>query len=273
LVLCGVAACGTPRAAPSAPLEAARPLGSIQQSIASGADHVSLVAGGASFDFRRIPPGVFPMGSPPTERGHHDTESPVRKVTISRPFYLGRTEVTQLQYETIMGQRRGYHRGDDLPVTQVQLFEVLAFCEKLTVMGGVVVTLPTSAQWEYACRAGTTTRFYSGDDEDGLERIAWYRRNAGGGPRPVGTKAPNAFGLHDMLGNVWEYCRDDLDLATAGDKDPVGVVSDMITSMRGGGWSDPAEELRCASTGLTSDWNGSIGFRIAIELPAAVPSR
>jgi formylglycine-generating enzyme required for sulfatase activity len=206
------------------------------------------------------------MGSPVTEDGHREHESPVRHVRISNPFYLGRYEVTQLQYREIMGKKLTMRQGDSLPVDDMSFPGALAYCQALSERTGLRVTLPTEAQWEYACRAGTKTRYYSGEGEDDLDKVGWYRENAGSTSHPVGKKQPNPWGLYDMLGNVWEPCLDSLpNYATIPEEDPRGSVRDWGGSMRGGGWMHPADYCRAAKSIPTDPMFGGLGIRIAIN--------
>ena len=148
----------------------------------------------------------------------------------------------------------------------IKYSSAIEFCEHLSKLSGLQVDLPTEAQWEYACRAGTQTRFYSGDDERDLERIAWFRNNANGTTHDVGTKDPNTFRLYDMLGNVWEPCADTLPrYGLISSSDPVGVRSHLSGMMRGGGWAGSAEECRAAARVLSNERFGCMGIRIAIN--------
>ena len=201
---------------------------------------------GVQMEFVRIPAGTFMMGSPTSEVGRDNDESQVR-VTISRPFYLGKYEVTQKQWRAVMGTDPSEFKGDDLPVEMVSWDDANAFCEKLTsreraagrLPQNMKFTLPTEAQWEYACRAGTTTRFYTGNAESDLARAAWRVGNSGSKTHAVGQKAPNAWGLYDMHGNVREWCADWYDSSLRGGTDPSGASSGSRRVNRGGGWDDP----------------------------------
>jgi formylglycine-generating enzyme required for sulfatase activity len=185
--------------------------------------------------FVLLPAGKFMMGS---KDGEYD-EKPVHKVRISQPFYLGQYEVTQGQWQAVMGNNPSHFTGDPtLPVEQVSWEDVQAFIRRLnTREGGTAYRLPTEAEWEYAVRAGSTTAYSFGDDASRLEAYAWYGENAAGRTHPVGQRQPNAWGLYDMHGNVWEWVQDgygpyDVDVVT----DPRGATAHVYRVYRGGGW-------------------------------------
>ena len=162
-----------------------------------------------------IKPGTFLMGSALGEEGYDIDEGPQHHVTISRGFYMGACEVTQEQYEKVMGDNPShFKKGGNYPVETVSWYSAVEFCKKLSAREGKTYRLPTEAEWEYACRAGSTTRFCSGDSDSGLGEYAWHSGNSFDKTlpvcrtRPVGEKRPNAWGLHDMHGNVGEWCQD-----------------------------------------------------------------
>ncbi len=223
-----------------------------------------------------IPAGKFVMGSPAGEKDRDDDEGPQTTVTISKPFWLGKTEVTQAQWKTVMGSDPSYWKGNYLPVERVTWFDAVAFCERLNAMksdsliAGYHYTLPTEAQWEYACRAGTSTRFYYGDDPDysQLEKYAWYAGNCPSKTHTVAARTPNDWGLHDMHGNVWEWCLDWFgDYKGGSVSDPAGPSSGQDRVIRGGGWNFRADYSRSAYRNYywTDDPYDSLGFRIALS--------
>lgn len=234
--------------------------------------------------FVRIEPGSFIMGSPEDERGRWFNESPVHRVHITKAFCLGVTEVTQAQYERVMGTNPSFFHGGsygvdlDRPVEQVNLDDALEFCRRLSELEGRTYRLPTEAEWEYACRAGTSTRFFFGDaldcdDECGpcpaAEPFVWWCGNAEPKTtRPVATKLPNPWCLHDMNGNVKEWCADWTSRYSSAEVfDPTGPETGEEKVLRGGCFSAPLRQARSAMRGDISTEHRLefLGFRVAIE--------
>jgi len=162
------------------------------------------LGGGVTMKMVLIRPGKFVMGSPDSEEGHQRNEGPQHEVTISKPFYMGVTEVTQAQYEAVMGTNPSHFRGPTNPVETVSWIDATEFCRKLFEKTRQAVRLPTEAEWEYACRAGTRTAYSFGDDPVALGEHAWWAGNSDKTTHSVGQKKPNAWGLYDMHGNVRE---------------------------------------------------------------------
>ena len=217
-----------------------------------GAKYMTLdLGGGAAMTLVLIPAGEFLMGSPKSDPDHYDDEGPQRKVTISKPFYMGIYEVTQIQWRSLMGTepwkgKRWTKSGDNNAASHLSWNDASRFCLVLSKKIGRTVALPTEAQWEYACRAGDETVEHLGD-------YAWYDRNAYDIGRKyahaVGQKKSNAFGLHDMRGNVWEWCRDwyaKTFYAEANTVDPENTTVSKARVLRGGSWCSAEEYCRPA---------------------------
>jgi formylglycine-generating enzyme required for sulfatase activity len=228
------------------------------------------VADGISMKLVRIPAGSFIMGTSETEVGRADDEGPQRVVTISKPFYIGVYEVTQEQYQAIMGQNPKKWKDPMKAVDNAHFSHVQEYCAKLSAKTGKQIRLPTEAEWEYACRAGTQTRFHFGDDAKQLPDFACFMANANKTSSVVGQKKPNAWALHDMHGNMWEWCSDWYDQPKAASPvvDPQGSKSGEAHVARGGSWSYHADGCRSASRlkGTYSDLqdSGIVGFRIVL---------
>ncbi len=202
--------------------------------------------------------GSFLMGSPENEPDRSSDEGPQHRVTV-QSFYIGKYEVTQAQWRAVMGSNPSYLKGDNLPVENVSWNDAKEFCRKLSQMTGKEYRLPTEAEWEYACRAKTTGA-YAGD----LDAMAWYSKNSDPKTHPVGQRQPNAFGIYDMHGNVWEWCSDWYSSSYYAECERQGTVTDpqgpstgSYRVSRGGGWYSYA--VRCRSAIRN---NGAPGYRI-----------
>jgi formylglycine-generating enzyme required for sulfatase activity len=217
-----------------------------------------------------IPAGKFVMGAPGSETGRDYDEGPQRRVAISSSFYIGVTEVTQDQYAAIMGENPSKFSGLSNPVEQVSWEDAVAFCKALSKKTGQTVRLPTEAQWEYACRAGSKTRFSFGDDDRDLGAHAWYKDNSDWKTHPVGKKKANAWGLYDMHGNVTEWCSDRYaeSYALLTTEDPQGPDGGKYRVHRGGEWlSNPAHCRAADRYRSTPDFQSvATGFRVAVDL-------
>ncbi len=214
----------------------------------------------AGIEMVSIPAGEFQMGG-----DKYAFEKPVHRVVISEPFYMGKYEVTQAQWESVMGNNPSYFKGQDLPVEQVSWNDCQEFIRKLNAQGdGYIYRLPTEAEWEYACRAGTT-----GDYAGNLDAMGWYKDNSGSKTHPVGQKQANSWGLYDMHGNVWEWCQDwEGAYPSKSVTDPTGPSSGSARVLRGGSWYDTA--AACRSAYRFNYWPGdryySLGFRL-VRIP------
>jgi formylglycine-generating enzyme required for sulfatase activity len=223
-------------------------------------------------EFVLIPAGEFLMGSPEADEDAYDDEKPQHRVTIGRPFYLGKYEVTQAQWRAVMGGNPSEFKGRPAhPVENVSWDDAQEFISRLNQKEGTnKYRLPTEAEWEYAARAGSTTVYSFGNDAAQLEQYAWWYGNSEEKTQPVGTKAPNAWGLYDMHGNVWEWVRDWYEeryYSSSPSTDPQGPLSGSDRVNRGCSWSGGAGDCRSAIRLYDSpDTRGSnLGFRLAFS--------
>ncbi len=218
-----------------------------------------------------IPAGEFLMGSPDSDKDAQGWEKPQHRVRITKPFYLGKYLVTQEQWGAVMGSNPSRIKGPKNPVEMVSWEDCQEFLKRLNAkVGGGKFQLPTEAQWEYACRAGSTMRYCFGDDEKQLGEYAWYDKNSGSKTHPVGEKKPNAWGLYDMHGNVWEWCQDWSDAgyyAKSPTDDPTGPTGGSDRVFRGGSWNLPAWLCRSAYRLEPGLRIRILGFRVS-QVPA-----
>src|SRR5262249_4320290 len=199
------------------------------------------VAHGVTLELAFVPPGRFCMGSPPREKGRDLTEGPLHRVSITRPFWAAVYPLTQQQWQAVMGHNPSRFRGIDRPVEHVSWLDATDFCARLGRRTGRRFRLPSEAEWEYCCRATTTTAYHGGDGLGALERVGWCNYQAqwytATETKPVGRYQPNAFGLRDLAGKRGERCHDWLgpygDRAATG---PPGPTSGTGRVVRGGSW-------------------------------------
>ena len=231
-------------------------------------------------EFASIPAGKFLMGSPKTEK-ERDPDETQHEVTLTQGFRMGVHEVTQAQYEQVMGKNPSFSKGATLPVEQVSYDDALAFCKKLSDLpaekaAGRKYRLPTEAEWEYCCRAGTSTPFHFGNELNGTQANCDGTTPYGTtkkGPflrktTPVGSYPPNAWGLYDMHGNVWEWCQDWYgDYPKQSVTDSRGPEVGSLRVLRGGSWFN--EAAICRSVFRDGDGpsgrDGRNGFRLALS--------
>lgn len=257
---------------------------------------------GVSFEMIAVKGGTFTMGS--TDQYADSDEKITHNVTVS-DFMIGKFEVTQKLWKAVMGSNPSYFKGDNLPVENVSWNDAQEFIKKLNQQTGQNFRLPTEAEWEYAARGGTNTSLYNGENiiikgtsnSPNLDRLAWYGGNCGqnytssagcdvsngynisgwsekqyndskGGTHPVGLKQPNAYGLYDMLGNVWEWCQDRYgDYSSSSQTNPKGPTSGSSRVYRGGGWSSRARICRVSNRGIIAPDSrfSDLGFRLAAD--------
>ena len=226
--------------------------------------------------FILLPAGIFTMGSPSDEPGRLSREGPQHQVTLTQSFYMQQTEVTQAQWEAVMGSNPSYFSGcPTCPVEWVSWNEVQEFITKMNARGEGTYGLPTEAQWEYAARAGSKTAFYNGGITElycgydpNLNAIGWYCYNAEGKTHPVAQKTPNAWGLYDMSGNVFEWCQDRYgSYSSSPSVDPTGPSTGSYRVIRGGSWNYYAQYCRASNRNLSGPdyWDRYLGFRLALS--------
>jgi eukaryotic-like serine/threonine-protein kinase len=237
------------------------------------------LGGGISMTMVKIPAAIFMMGSPDNEVNRFDSESPQQQVSVPT-FYLGQTLITQSQYQAIMGNNPAYFSGDgNLPVEYVSWLDAMDFCDKLTQQSGNTYRLPSEAEWQYACRAGTITSYafgetinplvanYDGNGPYGGAAMGEYREKT----TSVGSFPPNLFGLYDMHGNLWEWCLDEwvnnynkapTDGSARGDI--ISRDENKVRLLCGGSWDDDAQNCRSAVRGGHAAWvrYNNVGFRV-----------
>ncbi len=242
----------------------------------SSAEGKAFVIADLSMEMLWVKPGTFEMGSPSSEKDRDDRET-LHSVTLTKGFYLGKHEVTQSQWEKVMGSNPSHFKGGDRPVETVSWTDVTSFCNKLTASertagrlpAGMTYQLPTEAQWEYACRAGTKTSFSFGDS------LTSGQANISGGPgetTAVGKYPANGWGFHDMHGNVWERCADRYGIyPTVAATDPVGPAVGSSRVLRGGSWLNAEDDARSAIRSRVEPAIGYVylGFRLSLRPPAS----
>ena len=229
-------------------------------------------------EFVLIPPGSFQMGCSQgsNQYGCYNSEQPVHQVTLTQPFYMGRTEITQAQWKARMGSNPSSFQSASAAVPAAQVpnrpVETVSWNRIQGFLTQTGMRLPTEAEWEFACRAGTTTPFYNGSTDDNtLTNLAWFYLNICSGStdcgtRPVATKLPNAFGLYYTLGNVWEWVNDwYADYAAGAQVDPSGPATGSSRAFRGGSWGNYSGSCRASSRvdAFPDDSFSAIGFRAA----------
>jgi len=226
-----------------------------QTSVVSSGYQGQKISNSLGMEFVYIPPGSFTMGSPQNESGRNSDEKQHR-ISLTKGYYLQTTEVTRGQWQAVMGREYRFlafdfkgNCGNDCPIVFITWNDVQEFINRLNRdEGSIIYRLPTEAEWEYAARAGSTTRFCFGDEDDLLSEYAWYNVNSNKKANDVAQKKPNAWGLYDMHGNVWEWCQDWYgDYPTGLVVDPTGVVSGSQRVMRGGCYEDKIKWCRSAS--------------------------
>ncbi|GAA5314851.1 MAG: SUMF1/EgtB/PvdO family nonheme iron enzyme [Candidatus Pelagadaptatus aseana] len=220
----------------------------------------------------RVESGTFTMGS--DEEQAHAREKPAHQVTLDS-FYIGKTEVTQQLFERVMGWNVSYHPCAECPVNNISWMNIHAFLNKLNQATGKNFRLPTEAEWAFAAKGGNQSRGYAYSGSDNIDEVAWYAGNADRKSHPVGLKKPNELGLYDMMGNLWEFCLDDMNQRLYSNQPRVNPMFDAgkpvkakaMKVTRGGGYEFDAEESKIyRRDGATSNVRmPDIGFRLAMD--------
>ena len=260
-------------------------------SLMSGAQEEVIIpnSNGVKIDFKKVPAGKFLMGSSSSESGRDDDEGPRHEVNITKDYMIGTYEVTQEEWEAVMGNNPSNWKGLGLPVEKISWYDAIEFCNELSrIVGrdpvyninGTSTTcdftkngfrIPTEAEWEYAARGGGLDNYkvYSGSND--INEVGWYGSNSGSKTHTIGQKEPNKLGIYDMSGNVWEWCWDWYDSSyytVSSDADPIGPSSGSFRVVRGGGWYYYSGGCRSASRSGSGPGYGSndIGFRLSYSL-------
>ena len=233
-----------------------------------GVEPGDIVVNSIGMELAYIPPGDFTMGSPKSEPGRIANETEL-DVTFKKGLRIGVTEVTQKQWRLIMGTNPAFFKGDDLPVERITWREANEFCRRLSEKEQERYRLPTQAEWEYACRAGTTSVYYSGESKAALDVAGWYLGNSGNQAHPVGRKQPNPWGLYDMHGNVSEWCAErEEERSTDTTSAQLDAEEKALRDLRGGSWGLNASDCRSASRHSNAGTFRyfDLGMRVVCEL-------
>jgi formylglycine-generating enzyme required for sulfatase activity len=243
--------------------------------IASPTPFTEKLANGIRLEMVSLPAGKFLMGSPDSDPDAYDYEKPQHQVKVNS-FAIGKYPITQAQYQAVIGYNLSHFKNNPQnPVEMVSWNDAQAFCQKLSQITGRTYRLPTEAEWEYACRAGTTTRYYFGDNANQLGNYAWYSGNSNRTTHPVGQKKPNGWGIYDMSGNVWEWCEDDWhDSYIGAPNDGTAWLDNnnryqSSKCLRGGSWDNFPVNCRSAFRYgyIPVDRINYLGFRVACVSP------
>ena len=226
------------------------------------------VKGRISIDMVRVEAGTFTMGATAEMKNPNDDEKPTHRVTLTNDYYIGKYEVTQALWQTVMGNNPSKFKGDNLPVEQVSWDDCQEFISKLNRITGKTFRLPTEAEWEYAARGGNKSRGYQYSGSNNLSDVAWFWDNSGSKTHAVGTKQPYELGIYDMSGNVWEWCQDRYgEYNSSSQVNPTGANRGSNRVVRGGCWFHDAWNCRSSSRGyFTPDYrNDILGLRLVLS--------
>ena len=239
-------------------------------SVSFGSNEISIpVKNGITIDMVKVEAGTFMMGATLEMENPFSWEKPVHQVTLTRDYYMGKYEVTQALWKTVMGSNPSKFKGDDLPVEQVSWNDCQEFISKLNSMTGRKFRLPTEAEWEYAARGGKKSCGYQYSGSSNISDVAWYGENRAGKTHPVGTKQANELGLYDMTGNVWEWCQDWWygSYVSSSQTNPAGALIGSYRVVRGGSRRNRARNCRSSCrNGVDPDFRDNIlGLRLVLS--------
>ena len=237
--------------------------------VTSGAREISIpVKKGISIEMVKVEAGIFMMGATSEMKNPYSDEKPVHQVILSNDYYMGKYEVTQALWQTVMGSNPSYFKGDNLPIEQVSWNDCQEFISKLNGITGRKFRLPTEAEWEYAARGGKQSNGYQYSGSSNISDVAWYEDNSGSTTHPVGTKQANELGIFDMSGNVYEWCQDWYGSYVGSPQtNPTGANSGSYRVFRGGSWRYELDfcRLSCRYSHTPSTRGSSLGFRLALS--------
>ena len=250
----------------SQPAVAQQPV--VQAPIANSDNITIPVKDGISIDMVRVEAGTFTMGATAEMKNPDVDEKPTHRVTLINDYYIGKYEVTQALWQTVMGNNPSYFKGDNLPVEQVSWKDCKKFLSKLNRITGKMFRLPTEAEWEYAARGGNKSRGYQYSGSNNLSDVAWYSDNSGSKTHAVGIKQPNELGIYDMSGNVWEWCQNWYGAYSSPSQvNPTGANSGSCRVCRGGCWGSGARNCRssCRYYDTPDNRYYALGLRLVLS--------
>lgn len=228
---------------------------------------LEITVNNVSFKMIMVESGSFTMGATPEMKDPWDDEKPTHQVTLTQDYYIGKTQVTQTLWKAVMGDNPSWFKGDNLPVECVSWNDCQKFISKLNSLTGQKFRLPTEAEWEFAARGGNKSKHYQYSGSNNLDDVAWHWNNSGGQTHPVATKKPNELGIHDMSGNVWEWCSDWYgSYASNAQTNPAGPNSGSYRVLRGGSWNHCARSCRSSNRNYcTPDYSiNFLGLRVVL---------
>ena len=250
----------------SQPAVAQQPV--VQAPIANSDNITIPVKDGISIDMVRVEAGTFTMGATPEMKNPYKDEKPTHRVTLTNDYYIGKYEVTQTLWQTVMGNNPSKFKGDNLPVEMVSWYYCQEFISKLNRITGKLFRLPTEAEWEYAARGGNKSRGYQYSGSNNFLDVAWFKDNSGSKTHAVGTKQPNELGIYDMSGNVLEWCQDWYGAYSSSSQvNPTGANSGSVRVLRGGGWLYFARICHSSCRSLRSPdiCDSNLGLRLVLS--------